>query len=325
MLSGARSKPHAGRLASEVEAAVGAPWPNRPELHRSIAQIEFSRLGFRIEGQSVAGVETWLRIPQWSLGIDVGRSPDHVVRCRHLALTHAHMDHAGGLAQFLAMRRLYSLGPSTVYAPAAICPDLALLVQAWQRLHGHEFDWRLVPMQPGQEEDLGGGRFLRAFAVQHVVPALGYAVLERPRKLLRQYTGQPGDVLREMTARGVVVTEQLERVVLAVSGDSLVSVLETAPELREAEVALIEATFLDSRRSQADAHLGGHIHLDELIERKNLLQARHFVPYHISQIYSVREAHDLLQSRLPAELAERTHALLPAERVRPPSGPQLAA
>ena len=324
MLHDGPSKPRAAPRVSEVEASVSAPRPHRPELHSSIAQIDLSHLGFRIEGQSIAGVETWLRIPQWSLGIDVGRSPDHIVRCRHLALTHAHMDHAGGLAQYLAMRRLYGLGTSTVYAPEAACADLTTLVDAWQRLHGHDFDWRLVPMQPGEEAELGGGRFLRAFAVQHVVPALGYAVFERPRKLRPEYVGQPGEVLRELAARGVVTTTQSDRVLLGVSGDSLVSVLETSRDLQQAEVALCEVTFLDGRRSVADAHVGAHIHLDELVERSELLTCRHFVPYHISQIYSVREAQELLQTRLPPSLAERTHPLLPYDRARPPSGTQLA-
>lgn len=294
---------------------------SRTELHgAAIAHIDFAALGFALEGLSVAGIETWLRIPQWSLGIDVGRSPEHIVRCRHLALTHAHMDHAGGLPHYLALRRLYSLGPSTVYAPAPSCPDLQAVVNAWQRLHGHDFDWQLVPMEPGSQVDLGGGRHLRAFAVDHVVPALGYAVLERPRKLRPQFIGQPQEVLRELAGRGVETTAPTERILLAASGDSLVSVLERAADLRGAEVTLCETTFLDGRRSAADAHAGGHIHLDELIERAELLTCRHFVPYHISQIYAVRDACELLATRLPADLARRTQPLLPADPRRPLSG-----
>ena len=49
-------------------------------------------LGFHVEGISVAGVETWLRVPEWSLAIDVGRSPEILSRCQHIALTHAHTE-----------------------------------------------------------------------------------------------------------------------------------------------------------------------------------------------------------------------------------------
>ena len=311
----------AGEVTVNAPRSASSQATHRTELYATaIAHIDFGALGFRIEGISVAGVETWLRIPQWSLGIDVGRSPEHVVRCRHLALTHAHMDHAGGLPHYLALRRLYGLGPSTVYAPAPTCADLNAVVQAWQRLHGHDFDWQLVPMEPGSQADLGGGRYLRAFAVAHVVPALGYAVLERRPKLLGQFVGQPQELLRELARRGVETTVPTERILLAASGDSLVSVLESAAELRGAEVTLCETTFLDPRRSVAEAHAGGHIHLDELIERAELLTCRHFVPYHISQIYSAREACDLLAARLPPELARRTQPLLPSDSRRPVSG-----
>jgi hypothetical protein len=83
-------------------------------------------------------------------------------------------------------------------------------------------------------------------------------------------------------------------------------------EVQAAEVVLHEATFLDDKRAVADAHKGGHTHLDELIERAGLLQARRFVAHHISQIYTADEARKVLQARLPPELAARASALVPA-------------
>lgn len=287
----------------------------RPELAAAaVSQLAFSENGFHVEGISVAGVETWLRIPEWSLAIDVGRSPEILSRCQHIALTHAHMDHAGGLAQVLAMRKLYSLARTTVHAPAEACPGLATVVAAWEDLHGHGFNWTLNPMRPGDEAPLGGGRFLRALPAFHVVPALGYAVFERRRKLRPEFANLPPHTLRELGGRGEALSMAVEQVLLAVSGDTRVTALEANRELREADVVLFEATFLDERRTVTAAHEGGHTHLAELVDRADLLTCSHFVPYHVSQIHGADEAVATLHSRVPAALEARMTALLPGER-----------
>lgn len=139
----------------------------------NIARLAFDHAPFHLEGVSVAGVETWLRVPEWHLAIDVGRVPDQQARCKYLALTHAHMDHAGGLGQYLALRQLTRAGHSTVFAPAESCADLLLIIEAWQRLHRVTFDWELRPMRPGDTADIGSGRTLKALQAMHVVCGAG--------------------------------------------------------------------------------------------------------------------------------------------------------
>ncbi|MFZ4579761.1 MAG: MBL fold metallo-hydrolase [Myxococcota bacterium] len=300
---------------AESDSTLPEPAAGRPELQQAaVACLTFPGLGFQLEGASVAGVETWLRVQAWSLAIDVGRSPEVVARCKYLALTHAHMDHAGGLGQYLALRKLYAMGPSTVFAPAEACDDLRGIVQAWERLQGSPFPWTLQPMRPGDELPIGKSRWLRALATHHVVPALGYAVVERPHRLKAEFAGLPPETLRELALRGETVSTAVERIRLAVSGDTRIQALHDAPELQHAEVMALEATFLDDRRTPAHAHLGGHVHLDEWIERAELLQGQWLVPYHVSQIYSAREALRVIRERLPEALAVRTRALLPGER-----------
>ncbi len=290
---------------------------SKPNVHRAeltptgVAQIYLERLGVRLEGQSVAGVETWLRVPEWSLAIDVGRSPEPIARCKHLALTHAHMDHAGGLAQYLSLRQLYAFEPPTVYAPAESCADLQAIVDVWGRLHRRAFDWQLVPMRPGDEVDIGGGRRLRALPADHVVPALGYAVIERPSRRKAQFATTAPDVLRQLAANGVAITEPMERLLLAISGDTLPTVLDRVPELLTAEVTVMETTFLDARRTVADARVGGHTHMDDVLARAASLRPHVFVPYHISQIYTATAARAVFVERLPPELQTRCRPLLP--------------
>jgi ribonuclease Z len=290
-----------------------APPPpiGRPELRQAgIAELQLGNSGLMLEGTSVAGVATWLRVPQWGIAFDIGLAAEHSVRCAKLAITHAHMDHAGGLPSWLALRRMYKLGPSVVYAPAEACGDLQAIVAIWERLHSAQFEWTLVAMEPGQEEPIGGGRRLRAFAADHVVPTLGYAVVAEITRLRSELEGLPRDTLRAMADRGEPVALPEDRVVLAISGDTRPTLIARVPELRQAQFAMHELTFLDDRRSAQEARQKGHTHLDELAEQLSDLQGV-FLPYHLSQMYTAAGARRALRHRLPAAQWARTLPLLP--------------
>lgn len=286
--------------------------PGRPELRQAgIAELTLGSAGLTLEGSSVAGVATWLRVPQWGLAFDIGLAADHAVRCAKLAITHAHMDHAGGLPAWLALRRMYKLGPSVVYAPAEACGDLRAIVAIWERLHQAQFDWTLVAMQPGQEEPIGGGRRLRAFAADHVVPTLGYAVVAEMTRLRPDLEGLPRETLRELAARGEAVAVADERVLLALTGDTRPTLIGRVAELRQAQFVLHEVTFLDERRSAQEARDKGHSHLDELHEQLSDLSGM-FLPYHLSQMYTAAGARRALRQRLSAAQWARTTPLLPS-------------
>lgn len=287
------------------------PLIGRPELRQAgIAELQLGNSGLVLEGTSVAGVATWLRVPQWGLAFDIGLAAEHSVRCAKLAITHAHMDHAGGLPSWLALRRMYKLGPSVVYAPAQACGDLTAIVAIWERLHAAQFEWTLVAMEPGQEEPIGGGRRLRAFAADHVVPTLGYAVVAEFTRLRAELEGLPRETLRAMADRGEPVALPEERVVLAISGDTRPTLIARVPELRQAQFAMHELTFLDDRRSALEARQKGHTHLDELAEQLSDLQGV-FLPYHLSQMYTAAGVRRALRHRLPAAQWARTLPLLP--------------
>ncbi len=283
----------------------------RPEIQAlSLARVALPSTGATLEGASVAGVETWIRIPEWSLGFDVGRAAPQLVSCRTLALTHAHMDHAGGLPNYLALRRMYHMPPARVLAPAEACDDLHALVRVWEKLHGRAFDWELVPMRAGDEYDLGGGRFLRAFDADHVVPTRGYAVISRSRQLRPELAQRSEFDIAALAEQGANVSQPVERVLLALTGDTRPTLLPSVPDLLRAEVLLHETTFLDSQREPADAVAKGHTHLALLVEQLANFTGT-FVPYHISQIYPTWQARKKVLAGLPAELAARTLPFVP--------------
>jgi len=281
----------------------------RPELASSVtARRHFDDLGFTLEGVSVAGVKTWLTVPQWHLSIDCGAVPPQVVRSRVLALTHGHMDHAGGIGIWLAMRRLHGLGKSTVLAPTTAVPALRKVVETWETLHRHPFDWQLIGVEPGDRFPLRKGLELEALPADHVVPTVGWAVWRTKHRLKRALVGASGDEVKAAKAAGENVTERSEELLLAVSGDTRSSMAHTVPQLRQAAVACVESTFLDARCDAAHATHGGHTHIDQLMDVP--WENKVLVPYHISQRYDLATARRILSKKL-ASVSPLVWPLLP--------------
>jgi ribonuclease Z len=274
-------------------------------------RLVFDDLDFSIEGWSVAGVETWLVVPEWSLALDCGRVAAPSVRCRHLALTHAHLDHAGNLAGWLGLRSMYALGHADVYAPSVVCGDLERVVAIWARLQGITPNWTLHPAAPGDRFGLGGNRELVALAADHSVPALGWAVTERRHHLLPSLHGLAGPMIAARKAQGETITTSTELPLLAISGDTRASVAAVTPALQDAAVVMHEVTLLSDAHPPQRAHDGGHTHLADLVDSPVAANARYFVPYHISQRYGAAEARRLLDAAFKPRFGARLRPFLP--------------
>lgn len=283
-----------------------AEWPLLPPT-----RLQLPGCNFTIEGASIAGLETWLRVPEWQLGFDLGRCDNGVLGCHTLCLTHAHLDHAGGLAQYLSIRAMQRCPTATVLAPAEACAGLQTMIDAWAALTRSEFDWRLIPMRPGDEYALGKGRVVRAFAAVHVLPSLGYAVVETRRELRPELVGSSREVLIAARAWGAPVEHEVRVVRLAVSGDTMIEGIAQSDALHDAEVAMCETTFVDDQRTAEQARSKGHTHLAELLPVARAFSGRWLVPYHISRIYGASGARRAIERQLPSELQGKVAAFLP--------------
>lgn len=250
---------------------------------------------FHLRGFSLGGIETLVTVPQWSLAIDVGRGRSPALKASHIALTHTHMDHAGGLPYVLALRQLYRMKPPTIYVPAQMAARVAEMIAAWDRLQRFESQYTLIPAQPGERYKLARGLFLEPFRTYHPVPSCGYSVIRVVDKLKPEYHGRPGPELGRLRREGVAITAPLEARLLSVTGDTLAEVLDKQPQILDSEVLMLECTFLDASKPYEAARDGGHVHLDDLIPRAELFAGRTLILSHFSQIYTLERAAELLR------------------------------
>lgn len=268
--------------------------------------------GFTIRGVSVGGVYTSLHVPELDVALDVGISPRAAAGVGRLFLSHGHVDHAGALASFLGIRALFGKKrPLPIYLPSEIAAPIEEAMAAMARLQRWPLAIDCIGMEPGDARELGGGLWVRAFRTYHPVPSLGYQFFRRVSKLKPAFRHLTGDDIRVRRTAGEDIFDHIERPELAYATDTLVRVLDKEPSLFDTRVLVLECTFLDERKTLADAHVGCHIHLDDLLPHADRFRNEAIVLMHFSQLYKPREVNEILDRRLPPALRRKVIAFAP--------------
>mmetsp|Transcript_12774 Transcript_12774/g.40361 ORF Transcript_12774/g.40361 Transcript_12774/m.40361 type:complete len:339 (-) Transcript_12774:449-1465(-) len=133
---------------------------------------------------------------------------------------------------------------------------------------------------------------VRAYPVDHGVPAVAYCFFERKTRLrpdlqerLAAGTMERSDIGR-LAKAGEAVTSEVLTATLAYSGDTAISGVLRHDDLLTVPVLLIECTYLGNEQSPADAEARGHIHADQIAEHADRFRNRVLVLIHFSRRYS---------------------------------------
>jgi ribonuclease Z len=272
-------------------------------------RVRIDAAGIAIEGVSIAGHESFYKVPGFHTLLEFGRAPDDTVGYSTVCLTHGHLDHAAGLAHHASRRTLQGLPPARVFAPEEAVPDLEAWLAISHRLENVDYGVHVTPAVPGRTVALRNDLELKFLPGRHRVPTVGYLFSETRRKLKDEYLDLPGEKIAALRAAGVEVTRREGALLLAYPGDCGPAIFDAAPELFSARVLLIECSFL-LPEDRERARVYEHLHLDDFLERAGLFQNEVIVLTHFSQRYRPEEIRVALRA-LPEALARRVTAFLP--------------
>jgi len=259
-----------------------------------------------IEGYSRAAVQTYWRFPELKLGFDLGAQPWSFMGTGTWFVTHTHLDHVAALPVYVARRRMMKMDPPTIYLPEAAVEIVERILKLFTRLDRGRMPCRLLPIRPGDEIEISREHVVTVSATKHTVPSLGFVVWERRKKLKAEYQSLAGEQIRDLRLAGTEVTEERRVPRVAYLGDSSPEGLDACPAMYEAQVLITELTFVAPGHRKDKIHKFGHMHLDDLIQRRDrfhneLIIASHFsTRYHVQQIrqYVAQALPDMLEGRL---------------------------
>jgi ribonuclease Z len=270
------------------------------------------RIGdLRIEGWSRAGDETWFRVHPPGLALDTGRGAAQLAGAQDVFLSHGHLDHALGLPYVLSQRSLHRLVHTRVFCPEETAEGLRLLVTAAERLERASYRYDIIPLRPGDRVTVGRDLAMQAFAVDHVVPTLGYHLFRGRRRLAPTYAGLPPEELIALRRQGVDTSETVEEVWLSYCADTGPGVFDLEPRLFDSRVLMLECTFLGEEHRDKGERFK-HLHLDDIAARADRFRNQALVLHHLSRRYRVSDLRAEVVRRMP-ELASRVHFLIEAE------------
>ena len=260
-----------------------------------------------IEGYSRAAVQTYWRIPELKIGFDLGAQPWSFMGTPTWFVSHTHMDHLVALPVYVARRRMMKMEPPTIYLPEAAIESMLRILRLFSRLDRGRLPCNLVPIKAGDEIELSREHVVTVSATVHTVPSFGFVVWQRRRKLKPEYLGLPGEEIRDLRLSGTEVTYEVRTPKLAYLGDSSPAGLDACPAMYQTEVLIMELTFVAPSHRKDKIHKFGHIHLDDLIERRERFANELIIASHFSTRYHTRQIQDLVSRSLPDMLGGRLH------------------
>ncbi len=266
--------------------------------------------GLTIEGYSRAAVQTYWRVAELKLGFDLGAQPWDFMGTATWFVSHTHLDHIAALPVYVARRRMMKMDPPTIYLPAHAVATMEQLLKVVSRLDRGRLPCQMIPVTAGDEIALSRELVVTAHATAHTVPSLGYIVWERRRKLKPQYRDLSGAQIRDIRLSGVEVSHETRIPRVAYLGDSNPRGLDENPDMYRAEVLIAEMTFVAPSHRTELIHKHGHMHLDDIVARRDRFENEQIIFAHFSTRYHINQIRAFVTKALPDMLGGRMHLWL---------------
>lgn len=264
----------------------------------NLAYIKIDDL--EIIGYSVAGEETVVAIPQLDVCFDVGKAPDQIIHINHVLLTHGHMDHAAGIAYYLSQRNFCGQSTGTILAPKNLLGPIREIIDAWSRLDGNLIPANLVGVKAGDEYQIKPNLVARVFPTKHTKGSVGYSVIEKRKKLKKEYLHLSGPQIVELKKQGVEIDNPLEIPIVTYLGDTQYVDFSQLEYIVNSKILIAECTFYEDEHT-VRAEAGKHMHIDEFATLLNNLNNEHIIITHTTQRTPMRDIREILKESLPKD------------------------
>ena len=136
------------------------------------------------------------------------------------------------------------MDPPTIYLPHHAIESVQAMLAAVTRLDRGRLPCELIPIEAGQEIELSREHVVTCHKAYHTVPAVGYIVWERRKKLKPEYVGKSGEEIRDIRLSGIEVSEEKRAPLVAYLGDSQPRGLDENPDMYRAKILIAEMTFV---------------------------------------------------------------------------------
>ena len=266
--------------------------------------------GLTIEGYSRAAVQTYWRIPEMKLGFDLGAHPWDFMGTPNWLITHCHLDHIAALPLYVARRRLMKMTPPRILLPKYAIGPVRNMLKAFSNLDRGRLPCELIGMEGDQEFELSRELVIKAVETKHRIYSLGYIVFDRRNKLKPEYTDLTGEEIRDIKLAGKEVTNEVRVPMLGFTGDTAPEGLDKNPIFYETQILITELTFVAPDHRRQLIHKHGHIHLDDLVERKDQFKNDLIIAGHLSTRYNDSQVRRMVKKSLPDMLNDRLHLWL---------------
>ncbi len=260
---------------------------------------------YTIEGYSRAAVQSYWRIHEMKVGFDLGAHPWDFMAIPKIFVSHTHLDHIAALPVYVARRRMMKMEPPVIYLPEEAIPAVEGMLKMFGRLDRGRLPCELIGIGPGMEIELSRELVVTTSATKHTIPSLGFVIWERRRKLRPEFTHLAGHEIRDLKNEGTEVTVETRMPMIAYTGDTAPGGLDACPAMFEAEILITEMTFLSPSHRREKIHKHGHMHLDDIVARKNDFKNKHIICGHFSVRYSDSQIQRWIKKAFPDMLEGR--------------------
>jgi ribonuclease Z len=205
---------------------------------------------------------------------------------------------------------MMKMEPPTIYLPEQAVESVDRILKLFTRLDRGRLPCQLIGIKPGDEIEMSREHVVTVSATAHRVPSLGFVVWERRRKLRPEFADMTGDKIRDLRLAGTDVTEERRMARLAYVGDSAPDGLDSCPAMFEAQILITEMTFVAARHRKEKIHKFGHMHLDDIVARRDRFKNEIIIASHFSTRYHSKQIRQMVEAALPDMLEGRLHLWL---------------